>query len=153
MPEVAVSLRVAPSTVKAASAYVREHHRHHRPPTGGLFAVSIVDDAGQLRGVAIVGRPVARMLADGATAEVIRVATDGVVNGCSMLLGACRRAAQALGYRRLITYTLASEPGASLRGAGWHLVGEAGGGSWSRPSRARGDDHPTAAKLRWEAAL
>ncbi len=109
------------------------------------------EHAGAVVGVAVVGRPVARALQDGATAEVIRLATDGMRNACSMLYGACWRAARALGYRRLITYTLATEPGVSLRAAGWTLIGEAGGGIWSRPSRPRDDAHPTQGKLRWEA--
>ena len=126
-----------------------EHHRHHKAPQGGLFAVA-VSDANDVRGVAIVGRPVARMLADGWTAEVTRVCTDGARNACSMLYAAAWRACRALGYRRLITYTLVTESGASLRGAGWRVVGEAGGGSWSRESRPRIDKHPIQRKLRWE---
>mgnify|MGYP006888295455 CR=1 FL=1 len=103
-------------------------------------------------GVAIVGNPVARMLDDGFTAEVTRLCVlDGVPNGCSMLYGAAWRAARALGWRKLITYTLAEEGGASLRAAGWRCIGEAGGGSWSRESRPRVDLHPTQGKLRWEA--
>jgi hypothetical protein len=121
------------------------------PPQGGLFAVAVADESG-VRGVAIVGRPVARLLADDFTAEVTRLCTDGARNACSMLYGAAWRAARALGYRRLVTYTLPEEGGSSLRAAGWRLVGEAGGGSWSRVARARVDTHPTQRKLRWEAA-
>ena len=80
------------------------------------------------------------------------MATDGAKDACSALYGACRRAAFALGYKKLVTYTLASESGVSLKAAGYRLVGEAGGGSWSRSSRPRVDKHPTQAKLRWEAA-
>lgn len=144
-------MTIVPCTVKDAAVYIRAHHRHHRAPTGGLFALA-VEHEGSMRGVAVVGRPVARALADGRTAEVTRLCTDGTPNACSMLYGAAWRAARALGYRRLVTYTLASEPGASLRGAGWTLIGEAGGGSWSRPSRPREDQHPTQTKLRWERA-
>jgi hypothetical protein len=101
--------------------------------------------------VAIVGRPVARELAaDDFAAELTRCCTDGTRNACSMLYSAAWRAARALGYRRLVTYTLASEGGASLRAAGWHCIGEAGGGSWSRTSRPRVDTHPLQIKLRWE---
>lgn len=75
---------------------------------------------------------------------------DDERNACSLLYGACWRAARAIGYRRLVTYTLPTEGGASLRGAGWTLIGEAGGGSWDRRSRARVDEHPTQVKLRWE---
>lgn len=106
-----------------------------------------------MRGVAIVGRPVARLLDNGWTLEVNRVCTDGARNACSMLYGAAWRAAKALGFRRLITYTLPEEGGASLRASGWYCVGERGGGTWDRPnnSRPRVDKHPTQVKLLWEA--
>jgi hypothetical protein len=110
-----------------------------------------VERARELCGVAIVGRPVARLLQDGYTAEVVRCCTDGTRNAPSMLYAAAWRACRALGYRRLLTYTLPSEGGASLRAAGWRLIGEAGGGSWDRPQRPRIDRHPTQKKLRWEA--
>jgi len=145
-------LRPMPCTLTAAFAYVREHHRHHRPPQGGLFAVAAGRD-GSVHGVAIAGRPVARMLDDGATIEITRVATDGTRNACSVLYGAIWRAARALGYRRAITYTLPAEGGASLRASGWTCLGEAGGGSWSRSSRPREDDHPTEVKLRWQVSV
>lgn len=154
-PAMTTSLEIVPMTVKGAARFIREHHRHHAPPTGGLFAVAVEmhDEVPTpiVVGVAVIGRPVARALADGHTAEVIRLATDGTPNVCSMLYGAAWRACRALGYRRLITYTLATEPGTSLRAAGWRLIGEAGGGSWSRPSLPREDEHPTQPKLRWEA--
>lgn len=143
-------MTIVPITIKDAARFIREHHRHHRPPTGGLFAVGVANET-LLIGVAVVARPVSRHAQDGSTAEVTRLATDGTKNACSALYGACWRAARALGYRRLITYTLTTEPGTSLRAAGWMLIGEAGGGSWSRPSRPRDDQHPTQPKLRWEA--
>lgn len=90
------------------------------------------------------------MADNGWTLEVNRTCTDGTKNANSMLYGACRRAAFALGYRKLLTYTLPSESGGSLRAAGWKCLGEAGGGKWSRESRPRVDTHPTQAKLRWE---
>lgn len=145
-----MTLRVVPCTISEAKAFVRQRHRHHPAPVGGLFAVAVADDV--VRGVAIVGRPVSRVLdADDFTAEVTRVATDGARNACSMLYGACWRAARAIGYHKLITYTLASEPGTSLRGAGWRVVAHVTGRSWSCPSRPRVDQHPTQDKLRWEA--
>ena len=117
-----------------------------------MYQVAVADEAGTVRGVAMVGRPVARHLDDGWTMEINRVATDGARNACSMLYAAAWRAARALGYRRVITYTLPEEGGASLRGAGWRLIGEAGGGSWSRRRRPRVDLAPTQTKLRWEKA-
>lgn len=143
-------LTVTPITLREANAYVARVHRHHGPTRGCLFCIAVADEAGAVRGVAIVGRPVARMLSDGYTAEVLRVATDGCPNACSALYGAAWRAARAIGYRRIGTYTLISEPGTSLVAAGWKLLGEAGGGSWSREGRPRVDLHPTQLKLRWE---
>ena len=142
-------LTLTPISISDASVFVGRFHRHHRPPQGGLFAVA-VSAAGEIVGAAIVGRPVARKLADGWTAEVTRLVTDGTRNCCSMLYAAAWRACRSLGYRRLITYILDTEPGTSLRAAGWKLIGQAGGGSWNVPSRPRVDRHPTQGKLRWE---
>lgn len=145
-----MGLTVTPLTLKAAREYVRSVHRHHPAPVGGLFAIG-ADLDGVLVGCVIVGRPIARLADNGWTAEVTRLATDGTRNACSLLYGAAWRAARAMGYRRLITYTLAAEPGTSLRAAGWRCLGEAGGGSWSRPSRFRHDASPIELKLKWEA--
>jgi len=144
-----MSLQIVPVRLHEAKAFVERHHRHHKPPQGGLFAIGVAKD-GEVVGVVIVGRPVSRMLDDGWTAEVTRCCTDGTRNAPSMLYRAAWRAARALGYRRLVTYTLPEEGGASLRAAGWRLIGEAGGGSWHRESRPRVDLHPTQIKLRWE---
>lgn len=146
-----MSLRIVPMTLKEANAFVEQHHRHHKPVPGTKFAIGVADSGG-VRGVALVGRPVSRVLDDGWTLEVNRCATDGARNACSMLYGAAWRAAKAMGYQRLITYTLPEEGGASLRAAGWKLLGTAGGGSWSCASRPRVDTAPTQQKLIWEAA-
>jgi len=144
-------LELVPVNLTEARAFVAQHHRHHPAPVGGLFAVAAASGA-EVIGVAIVGRPVARMLDQGYTAEVTRLSVlEGHKNACSMLYGACWRAARALGYRKLITYTLASENGASLRASGWKVVGEVKGRSWWTPSRPRVDKHPTQDKIRWEA--
>jgi hypothetical protein len=144
-------LSACPVTFREAVAFIAEHHRHHGPPRGCLFCIA-VERSGVIVGVAIVGRPVARMTQDGFTAEVTRLATDGTRNACSFLYARAWQAARAIGYRRLVTYTLPDEGGASLRAAGWRLLGEAGGGSWSRGSRPRVDTHQTQRKLAWEAA-
>jgi hypothetical protein len=149
-----VKLTISPITFAEANAFVAQHHRHHKPMPGCKFCIAVSDEAGVVRGVAMVGRPVARMSDDGLTLEVNRVCTDGARNACSMLYGATWRASKALGYRKLITYTLPEEGGASLRGAGWRLLGERGGGQWSRQSRPRIDVAELIAgqKLLWEAA-
>ena len=144
------SLSLVPVTLKEANEFVSRHHRHHKPVPGHKWSVGITDGV-TVRGVAIVGRPVARMADDGATLEVNRCCTDGVTNGCSMLYGAAWRAAKAMGYRKLITYTLPKEGGGSLRASGWRLVGEAGGGNWHRDSRPRVDTEHQQRKFRWEA--
>jgi hypothetical protein len=144
-----MGLVLQPVTLDEANQFVREHHRHHKPVPGAKFCVA-ANDGEKVVGVAIVGRPVARMADDGMTLEVNRVATDGTRNACSFLYGACRRATFALGFRKLITYTLPEEGGASLRAAGWKCLGERGGGKWSRSQRFRVDTHPTQIKIRWE---
>ena len=145
-------LHVIPISIKDANCFVEQVHRHHDPAQHARFAIACARDMGPICGVAIVGDPAARMLDDGWTAEVRRVATDGTRNACSFLYGRAWRVAQQLGYRRLITYTLAEESGASLRAAGWSLSHvRVRGGSWSRDSRPRVDHHPLQAKLRWEA--
>jgi hypothetical protein len=119
-----------------------------------VFQLGVADDHDRLVGVAIVGRPVARHYDDGKTLEVNRTATDGTKNANSMLYGAAWRAAKALGYDRLITYTQDGETGASLRGAGWQIVGERPAtAGWSRPSRPREDRGVDGiARTLWEAS-
>ena len=117
-------LEIVPVSFRSACAFVTEHHRHHKPPVGMKFCLGIADQSGQLVGVAIVGRPVARHYDNGRTLEVNRTCTDGSRNANSALYGAAWRAAKALGYNRLITYTQEGESGASLRGAGWQVIGE-----------------------------
>lgn len=144
-------LRIIPINLEEANEFVRQYHRHHKPVPGAKFCVAIAKTE-TIVGVAIVGRPVARMVDDGWTLEVNRTCTDGTKNANSMLYGACRRITFSLGYRKLITYTLPTESGVSLAAAGWKCLGEAGGGKWSRLSRPRMDMHPTQTKLRWEVS-
>lgn len=145
-------LSVVPITFADAREFVRRHHRHHPPSVGHKFSVGAADAEGLLRGVAIVGRPIARGNDDGWTLEVTRCCTDGAPNACSLLYAACWRASRALGYRRLVTYTLVTEPGTSLRAAGWRVIGSVRGRSWHCASRPRVDKHPIVDKLFWEAA-
>ena len=162
-----MSLEIRPCSLKEANAYVAEHHRHNRPTDGHKFSVACYDGE-RLCGVAIAGRPIARKLDDGLTIEIRRVCTDGTRNACSMLYGACVRAAKAMGCKKAITYTLVTEPGASLKASGFHNVTEAGGGvSWNMPSRPRNQNeqtimpgivrevpkYPEEKKIRWERLL
>lgn len=133
-----------------ANDFVARLHRHHRPVVGHLFSIGAAE-AGNLVGVAIIGRPVSRMRDDGLTAEVTRLCTDGTKDACSFLYGAAARAAFALGFKRIGTYILASEPGTSLQGAGWRMIGQTKGGSWSRIDRLRDDKHSIEPKFLFEA--
>jgi hypothetical protein len=149
-----MSLRIVPVRFRDACGFVAMWHRHHQPPVGCKFCIGVADDNDTLRGVAIIGRPVARMYDDGLTLEVNRTATDGTHNANSMLYGAAWRAAKALGYRRLITYTQAGESGSSLRAAGWQVLAERqprpGWDVPSRPRASRGVDEIP--RTLWEAA-
>jgi hypothetical protein len=148
-------------TLRDANAFVAAHHRHHKPARGCKFVVAAVDVSRRaVCGVAVVGRPVSREIQarEPLTCEVVRVATDGTRNACSFLLARCREAAFAIGYRRVITYTLPEEGGASLKAAGYRRLEDAdgspllfGGGSWDAPSRRRNDHAPTCPKWLWEA--
>lgn len=142
-------LFIIPIFQDEAFKFIEMYHRHHRKPVGSVFQIGL-SDGEKIVGVAVVGRPSARNLQDGFTLEVIRLCTDGTSNACSMLYAACWRAAKAIGYRRVITYILNTEPGISLKAAGWKLVGERGGGTWNRPKRVRVDKHPTQRKLLFE---
>lgn len=139
-----MALRLRPVTLREAAAYVREHHRHNDAPRGHRVSVGVVDEHDVLRGVGILGRPLARGSDDGYTAEVLRVATDGAPHACSMLYGALVRASWALGYRKVITYTLGSEPGTSPRAAGFVREATLDGRTWGHtPKLLRHDQRLT----------
>jgi hypothetical protein len=143
------NLNAVPVSFEQAADFVRKHHRHHTPPVGHKFSIGAAVN-GQLVGVVIVGRPVSRRRDDGKTLEVTRLCTVGNKNACSFLYGAAARAAFALGYQRIGTYILKREPGTSLAAAGWKMIAETPGRSWSVPSRPRNDTHPLEPKLLFE---
>lgn len=145
-------MKIAPITFKEASSYINQYHRHHKATIGCKFCISVVDDNGQLRGVAVCGRPVSRHLDDGETLEINRVCTDGARNACSMLYGACCRIAKEMGYRKVITYILESESGTSLKASNFVCEGEAGGKHWTG-CRNKGQDIPAEMKKRWVKLL
>lgn len=149
-----MSLHLVPVTLDVACGFVAMWHRHHQPPVGHKFSIGVADEGGVLRGVAIVGWPKPRAYQNGETLEVNRTCTDGTPNANSMLYAAAWRAAKALGYTRLITYTQAGETGASMRAAGWRIVAERPArGTWNTPSRPR-EDRGTGGIPRtlWEAS-
>jgi hypothetical protein len=143
-------ISIVPITQREANEYVRKFHRHHKPVVGSIFQIACAKD-GEVVGVVIVGRPVARLLDNGWTLEVNRCCTDGTKNACSMLYSAAWRVAKNMGYKRLITYILSTETGTSLRAANWKCLGEAGGGTWDRKDRPRIDVASTQKKIVFEA--
>jgi hypothetical protein len=154
-------LELVPMTLRKANDFVAEFHRHNgrTARNGGKFAIGCANEDG-LIGVAIVGNPLSATYMDGYTAEVLRVCVspDQQKGACSMLYGACWRAWRAMGGRRLITYTLQSEAGASLRGAGWKIVGETKamkkGDNWRKNDGMAREWQPIYGqqKFRWEVA-
>jgi hypothetical protein len=152
-----MTLHAVPITLTEANDFVANFHRHNKPTSGGRFAVG-ASDGDRLVGVAICGTPVARMLSDGVTAEVTRCCVvDASPKGtCSFLYASCWRAWRAMGGRRLVTYTLQSESGASLRGAGWRVVAELARRSdaqqWTNRPGREWQAVTGQAKLRWEVA-
>lgn len=152
-------MEIRPISLKEANRYIIENHRHHDKVQGHKFSEGAFVD-GKLVGVAVVGRPVSRHLDDGLSLEVTRLCTDGTKNACSILYGRCARIAKEMGYKRIYTYILASESGASLRASGWRMdLDGAGGGEWNCQSRPRetievtlfGETkkYPTEKKQRW----
>ena len=146
-----MKLEIVPIDLSEAKAFIDQHHRHHIPPVGHKFSLGL-SDGEKIVGVATVGRPVSRHLDDGWTLEVNRLCTDGTKNACSKLYSAVWRVARNLGYKKMITYILDTESGASLYASGWRLVGKAGGGGWDCPSRPRVNKHPTQPKLKFEVS-
>lgn len=142
-------LQIQPVNFDEACEFVRQLHRHHRPPLGSILQIG-VNDGEKIVGVLIAGRPVARHLDDGLTLEVTRCCTDGTKNACSILYSAAWRSARPRGFSRMVTYTLPEEGGASLKASGWECIGEAGGTPWNNNTRQRADDHPQGVKWRWE---
>jgi len=143
-------MRIVPMTLKAAQDFVRDNHRHNKPPVGHKFSIGLKDGE-TLVGVATAGRPVARHFDDGLTLEVNRTCTDGSRNANSMLYGAVWRAAKAMGYVRCITYAQADESGASLRAAGFVKVKELPArGGWDCESRRRVTDTSGIYRVLWE---
>lgn len=146
------NLSLCPISFREAVTFVGTNHRHHSPPAGHKFSIGVADGE-RIVGIAMIGRPVARSFDDGMTLEVNRTCTDGTPNVNSMLYAAAWRAAKALGYRKLITYTREDESGSSLRAAGWSVVAQRpprnGWNSKGRP-RVETTEHGIQRTL-WEA--
>lgn len=142
-------MKIVPITLKKANEIVTQWHRHHKPSVGHKFSIALVEDEDYI-GIAICGRPVARGSDDGLTLEVARLCTDGTPNACSKLYGACARVAKEMGYVKIQTYILQSEPGTSLKASGWIMEAVTAGGQWKRTDGViNRTDQPTEPKQRW----
>lgn len=146
-------LVVVPCSNEAAKTYVDSFHRHHGSSVQARFSIAAADETGMVRGVAMVGRPVARLLDDGWTLEVNRLASDGCPNACSLLYSAARRVAKEMGYRKLITYIREDEPGTSLKASGWKFEEAIRARSWDMPGRQRTDKTEIVRRGRWSVML
>jgi len=142
-------LSIQPISFEEACTFVKKYHRHHKPTVSWKFGCA-VNDGSKVVGVVVVGRPVSRVYDDGWTLEVTRCCTDGTPHVASKLYAAAWRAARALGYRKLITYTLESEPGTSVVAAGFRFVHKTKCDTWDTPARPRVDKHPIEVKKLWE---
>lgn len=148
-------LELRPCDFQTARDFVNLNHRHNKPPPGHKFSIACYD-GDRLCGVCMVGRPVSRVYDDGMTLEVNRCCTDGTRNACTMLYGAAMRAAKALGYKRIVTYTLLSEPGTSLKASNWNCEGAAGGERWTGKRYEQFEQmemNLTEKKIRWTKEL
>lgn len=144
---------ICPITLRQAQAFVLEHHRHNDPPQGHKFSIGL-SGGGQLIGIVTAGLPIAKANNDGYTLEITRCCVlDGQRNANSKLYAAAIRAARAMGYRRVITYTLPDESGSSLKAVGFHIDGmtRSNKKGWDVPSRPRKKPtrYPYCSKIRW----
>lgn len=145
-------LKVLPLTLKQANELVASLHRHHKPAQGHRFSIGCEDENG-VHGAAICGRPVARGCDPYRTLEVVRLVTDGTPNACSILYATAARIAKDMGFHKIQTYILASEPGTSLKASGWVFAATTAGGNWNHSKANKGTrriDQPMESKSRWE---
>lgn len=146
-------MNLKPVTLRQANEFVQQHHRHNAATQGHKFSIGLESD-GALIGVVIVGRPLARYCDDGYTAEILRVCVlENLPNANSMLYGAALRACRAMGYRKVITYSLPEECGSSLKAVGFSEDGRTKVYSkgWNTPARPRAFSarYPMGEKIRW----
>lgn len=150
----ALEYQIKPISLRDANVFVEREHRHHKKVQGHKFSLSLQVD-GEIVGVIIGGRPVSRHQDDGLTLEVTRCCVrDHYKNGVTKLLySSLVRVASAMGYERVITYTLEEEDGSSMLASNFQMKGKSSGGSWNSSSRTRIDKHPVGKKSIWEKRL
>lgn len=144
-------MNIVPISLKDANEFVLINHRHNKPTQGHKWSLGLLNDCGLLIGVGIVGRPVSRILDDGFTLEILRVCTNGERNSNSFLYGRIVKIARLMGYKKIITYTLEKETGASLRAVGARPEKASKPSSWGRKNRPRKEQSIYyEQKIRWE---
>lgn len=147
-------LHVEPMELKDANAFVYNFHRHHKPVQGHRFSIGAMDEYNHCHGVAIVGRPVARKINPRQVLEVTRLCTDGTTNACSFLYSAAARIGKAMGYLKIQTYILETEPGSSLLASGWEYDGQVKGHAWIHTDgKPRSNSHPLCDKQKFSKIL
>lgn len=157
------AIEAQPITIKIANNFIKLHHRHHRPTirNSGRWALAAINNTGEIVGVVIAGNPVSATYMDGFTIELTRLCVnEGAPKGtCSFLMGKCCSIWRTMGGKKIITYTLTSETGASLRGAGWVLSGFVSPHKrWQNKSKVDGIERSKLQiyeipKFRWEKSL
>lgn len=143
-----MNFTIEPLTLGRANALVAAMHRHHKPVVGHRFSLGAWAE-GVLVGAIVVGRPVARNTNPDQVAEVTRLVTNGARNACSVLYAAAARVAREMGFCRIQTFILESEPGTSLVAAGWSFDHKTSGGDWNSGGRKRRRDQPMGPKQCW----
>ncbi|GAA6287386.1 hypothetical protein F200043G1_01590 [[Clostridium] innocuum] len=146
-------MKAVPIELKDANEFVLQLHRHHPPVYRDKFRLACIADDGHMCGVIQAARPVSRHMDNGKTLEVVRCCTDGEHNACSFLYSRVARIAKEMGYKKIITYILDSETGASLKAAGWYKEADTYGHNWNCPSRPRNTKAPVCNKQRWSKSL
>jgi hypothetical protein len=148
-----MKLEIVPLTLKEANDLIKSHHRHHKSVIGHRFSLGCRGDQGVV-GAVVVGRPVAREVDQYRVAEVTRLVSDGTPHVCSKLYAAAARVCKEMGFKKIQTYILETEPGISLKAAGWKFETETSGGNWNHSWRkGRRTDQPMCKKQRWAKDL
>lgn len=146
-------MHVIPLELKALNQLVVSLHRHHKPVQGHRFSIGAVQE-GKIVGGCSVGRPTARLTDQHKILEVTRLVTDGTQNCCSFLYSAAARIGKEMGYEKIQTFILETEPGTSLKASGWSFSGTSSGGDWTRVSKpGRRQDQPQCPKHKYVKVL
>jgi hypothetical protein len=146
-------VKIVPVELKEANEFIGKLHRHHKPVQGHRFSIGVQKD-GVLVGVATVGRPVARLTNPKEVLEVTRLCTDGTKNACSTLYSAAARIGKEMGYKKIQSFILEIENGASLKASGWLFESVSAGGQWKHTDgKARRTDQPTCPKHKYIKVL